>query len=228
MRQYGCKDNECGAVFQYERICLGKEVEPTFCPECGGGSVGPFEYPPAGMERARAAARAMIAEMDAHPTYQHNWKNGRCTLRGCKAEQPAPHSDRETLGDYINRVVDEPAPAGSVDGDWPTCKHCGSNLGDDDEIDEPDEETGTCTTCKAKRPAPAEKPIVYLSCQYCHAPAGNRETTKTGICYDCKRKMIDEGHAWEENDERKRRRVDLLSVNNTTRTGPDGCLPALS
>ena len=135
MRQYGCKDNECGAVFQYERICLGKEVEPTFCPECGGGSVGPFEYPPA-------------AEM----------------------EQPAPAENEDV-----------------------------------------------CIT-----------PHSYLSCQYCHTPAGDRQTKEDGVCYDCKRKMIDEGHAWEENDERKRRRVDLLSVNNTTRTGPDGCLPALS
>ena len=28
-------------------------------------------------------------QTDAHPTYQHNWKNGRCILRGCKAEQPS-------------------------------------------------------------------------------------------------------------------------------------------
>lgn len=76
--------------------------------------------------------------------------------------------------------------------------------------------------------APAEMPIVYLSCQYCHKPAGDRQTKEQGICHDCKQKMVDEGHAWEENNERKRRRVDLLSVNNTTRTGPDGCLPALS
>ena len=24
-------------------------------------------------------------EIAAHPTYQHNWKNDRCILRGCKA-----------------------------------------------------------------------------------------------------------------------------------------------
>lgn len=33
---------------------------------------------------------------------------------------------------------------------WPTCVGCGSNLGDDDELFKPDEETGLCAACKSQ------------------------------------------------------------------------------
>jgi hypothetical protein len=34
--RYECPDLECGVVFTYLRICLGKAVPPTYCPQCGG------------------------------------------------------------------------------------------------------------------------------------------------------------------------------------------------
>lgn len=54
---------------------------------------------------------------------------------------------------FRGRKIAGPKPA----DDWPTCKVCGSNLGDDDELDQPDEETGTCTVCKAQHTAPTIK-----------------------------------------------------------------------
>ena len=63
--------------------------------------------------------------------------------------------------------------------------------------------------------APAEKPIVYLSCQYCNEPAGDRQTKEQGICHDCKQKMVDEGHAWREDEENKsahQRRADRANL----------------
>ena len=42
-----------------------------------------------------------------------------------------------------------------------------------------------------------ERPVVYLSCQYCHRPAGDQQTKENGYCYDCKQKMVDEGHSTE-------------------------------
>jgi len=86
-----------------------------------------------------------------------------------------------------------------------------------------------------EQPAPAEKPIVYLSCQYCHKPAGDQHTKENGYCYYCKAEMVAAGHAREGRIttaaqllREDAKRVGFLSVNNTTRTGPDGCLPALS
>lgn len=46
-------------------------------------------------------------------------------------------------------ITEAPEPEATGD-DWPLCRHCGSNLGDDDELDQPDEESGLCATCKAE------------------------------------------------------------------------------
>lgn len=45
MTQYACKNDDCGLVFSYRRVCLGKDVPPRLCPECGQETVEPFEYP---------------------------------------------------------------------------------------------------------------------------------------------------------------------------------------
>ena len=39
-----------------------------------------------------------------------------------------------------------------------------------------------------------ERPIVYLSCQYCHKPAGDRQTKENGYCQDCKAEIVSAGH----------------------------------
>ena len=44
---------------------------------------------------------------------------------------------------------------------------------------------------------PQSKVGQYISCQYCYKPAGDHQTKVQGICYDCKQKMVDEGHARE-------------------------------
>jgi hypothetical protein len=103
-----------------------------------------------------------------------------------------------------------------------------------------------CSDCGKKREdKKATKPIVYLSCQYCHKPAGDQQTKESGVCQDCKQKMVDEGHAREANKSYQKPAVSILdqwepapgwakdakrkdsrSVNNTTMTGPDGLFPA--
>jgi hypothetical protein len=35
-RMFECSDIECGAVFLYRRVSLGRFVQPDFCPTCGG------------------------------------------------------------------------------------------------------------------------------------------------------------------------------------------------
>jgi hypothetical protein len=33
--EYACGNIECGAMFDYTRVSLGRRVDPNFCPDCG-------------------------------------------------------------------------------------------------------------------------------------------------------------------------------------------------
>ena len=41
---------------------------------------------------------------------------------------------------------------------------------------------------------PQSKVGQYISCQYCHKPAGDQQTKENGYCQDCKEKTIAAGH----------------------------------
>ena len=58
---------------------------------------------------------------------------------------------------------------------------------------------------------PQSKVGQYISCQYCHKPAGDRQTKDEGICYDCKREIIAAGHEREAEYARKLERERLAT-----------------
>ena len=41
---------------------------------------------------------------------------------------------------------------------------------------------------------PQSKVGQYISCQYCHKPAGDRQTKENGYCQDCKAEIVSAGH----------------------------------
>lgn len=61
MKQYECGNRECGAVFNYDRQCLGEHVAPSFCPQCGTAILATLDTP----ELLRSAAEAQTAFWDA-------------------------------------------------------------------------------------------------------------------------------------------------------------------
>jgi hypothetical protein len=102
--------------------------------------------------------------------------------------------------------------------------HVGQNCESHDEG-----EAGSCPYCKPPQPAapqegqqakPQSKVGQYISCQTCHKPAGDQATKESGTCHDCRQAIIMAGHAREADKD--------YGANNTTNTGQDGLLPALS
>jgi hypothetical protein len=73
---------------------------------------------------------------------------------------------------------------------------------------------------KARETRPQSKVGQYISCQTCHKPAGDQATKESGTCQDCRQAIITAGHAREADKD--------YGANNTTNTGVDGLLPALS
>ncbi len=66
---FECPDIECGAVFLYRRVSLGRFAPPNFCPTCGGAleEAGPIldliaEFPD-GSEDCRQLGQQQLPQL---------------------------------------------------------------------------------------------------------------------------------------------------------------------
>ena len=190
----------------------------------------PRDYTDETLAAALRQYRALpMVGTEAHPGYHHAWgKNDLCIYKGCKAgpaeleaeyQAARDRQDCETpAGMEAERVAaramiaEMEQPTGhpyKASTTGPLCEVCGER-----KINRYGTH-GLPGLEQGDQQAPAEKPIVYLSCQYCNEPAGDRQTKEQGICHDCKQKMVDEGHAWREDEENKsahQRRADRANL----------------
>ena len=109
---------------------------------------------------------------ETHPTYQHNYKNGICILKGCGA-----------------KLEDDPIASATYRAIIRTASEAIAEM----EAEQP------AAPQEGQQAKPQSKVGQYISCQTCHKPAGDQATKESGTCQDCKGRIIREGRQREAN-----------------------------